>query len=94
MTLQIWDTAGQERYKAICSAHYKRARGVLLIYDITKRQTFDELEEWIFELKQRCQPNCKIILIGNKKDEADKDPNMRQVSEEEGHFLANRNQDL
>ena len=40
---QIWDTAGQERYKAICGAHYKRALGALLVYDITNRETFEQL---------------------------------------------------
>ena len=47
---QIWDTAGQEKYKAICRAHYKRALGALLVYDITSRETFDELDTWIENL--------------------------------------------
>ena len=47
---QIWDTAGQERYRAVCSAYYKRALGALLVYDVTKRETFEELESWINQL--------------------------------------------
>ena len=53
---QIWDTAGQERYKAICGAHYKRAMGALLVYDVTMRETFDELDSWIDSLMSKAEP--------------------------------------
>ena len=52
---QIWDTAGQERYKAICSAHYKRALGALLVYDVTNRETFEELDTWIENLMSKAE---------------------------------------
>ena len=52
---EIWDTAGQERYKAICGAHYKRAKGALLVYDVTSRETFDELESWIENLMSKAE---------------------------------------
>tara|TARA_B110000285_G_C14793899_1_gene454292 strand:- start:363 stop:638 length:276 start_codon:yes stop_codon:yes gene_type:complete len=54
---QIWDTAGQEKYKAICRAHYKRALGALLVYDITSRETFDELDTWIENLMSQSEPD-------------------------------------
>ena len=54
---QIWDTAGQEKYKAICRAHYKRALGALLVYDITARETFDELDTWIENLMSQSEPD-------------------------------------
>jgi len=47
---QIWDTAGQERYRAITNAYYRQAIGVLLVYDLTKRVTFDNLERWYREI--------------------------------------------
>ena len=65
---QIWDTAGQERYRAITSAHYKRAQGALIVYDITLRQTFDDLEVWIENLMSKAEPDIQVILVGNKVD--------------------------
>ena len=65
---QIWDTAGQEKYKAICRAHYKRALGALLVYDITARETFDELDTWIENLMSQSEPDIQVILVGNKMD--------------------------
>lgn len=66
---QIWDTAGQERYKAICGAHYKRALGALIVYDVTNRRSFEDLEEtWIENLMSRAEPDIRVILVGNKID--------------------------
>ena len=65
---QIWDTAGQERYKAICGAHYKRAVGALLVYDITNRESFEQLDTWIENLMSRAEKDIQIILVGNKID--------------------------
>ena len=52
---QIWDTAGQERYRAICSAHYRRALGALLVYDVTKENTFGNLKSWLENLKAHAE---------------------------------------
>lgn len=65
---QIWDTAGQERYKAITSAHYKRAIGALLVYDITKEQTFYSASKWMNDLREHAEPDIVIMLVGNKLD--------------------------
>jgi len=65
---QIWDTAGQERYRAITSAYYRGAVGALLVYDITKQLTFDNLERWLRELREHAEPNIVIMLVGNKSD--------------------------
>ena len=78
---QIWDTAGQERYKAITSAHYKRAIGALLVYDITKEQTFYSASKWITELKEHAEKDIVIMLVGNKLDLVKKNPNLRRVSQ-------------
>ncbi|XP_044461310.1 ras-related protein Rab2BV-like [Mangifera indica] len=65
---QIWDTAGQERYRAITSAYYRGAVGALLVYDITKRQTFDNVQRWLRELRDHADSNIVIMLAGNKSD--------------------------
>uniref|UniRef100_A0A5K4F920 Ras-related protein Rab-25 n=1 Tax=Schistosoma mansoni TaxID=6183 RepID=A0A5K4F920_SCHMA len=65
---QIWDTAGQERYRAITAAYYRGAVGALLVYDITKRETFNNLEHWLLELRGHAEPDIVIMLVGNKCD--------------------------
>ncbi|XP_055817072.1 ras-related protein RABA3 [Solanum dulcamara] len=68
---QIWDTAGQERYRAVTSAYYRGALGALLVYDITKRQTFDHVARWVEELRAHADSSIVIMLIGNKADLVD-----------------------
>mmetsp|Transcript_34611 Transcript_34611/g.84722 ORF Transcript_34611/g.84722 Transcript_34611/m.84722 type:complete len:211 (-) Transcript_34611:169-801(-) len=80
---QIWDTAGQERYKAITSAHYRRAVGALLVYDVTKKATFQNCTKWLDELRQNAEPDIVIMLVGNKVDQVDKDPANRAVQTDE-----------
>ncbi|KAF4397765.1 hypothetical protein CsatB_023130 [Cannabis sativa] len=65
---QIWDTAGQERYRAVTSAYYRGAVGAMLVYDITKRQTFDHVARWLEELRGHADKNIVIMLVGNKSD--------------------------
>ncbi|KAF2092936.1 small GTP-binding protein [Rhizodiscina lignyota] len=65
---QIWDTAGQERYRAITSAYYRGAVGALLVYDISKQQTFLNVRRWLDELRQHADSNIVIMLVGNKSD--------------------------
>ncbi|XP_043722040.1 ras-related protein Rab11A [Telopea speciosissima] len=65
---QIWDTAGQERYRAVTSAYYRGAVGAMLVYDMTKRQSFDHIPRWLEELRSHADKNIVIILIGNKAD--------------------------
>lgn len=65
---QIWDTAGQERYRAITSVYYRQAVGALVVYDITKKHTFDNLHKWLGELKQHADPNVCVMVVGNKTD--------------------------
>jgi Ras-related protein Rab-11A len=66
--LEIWDTAGQERYKSITSAYYKGSNGALLVYDITRTATFDDIEKWINEVKDVVEGQLKFVLVGNKSD--------------------------
>lgn len=65
---QIWDTAGQERYRAITSAYYRGAVGALLVYDITKHETFKSLERWLKELRDHADSSIVVLLVGNKSD--------------------------
>ncbi|KAJ0253960.1 Ras-related protein RABA4c [Hirschfeldia incana] len=65
---QIWDTAGQERYRAVTSAYYRGAVGAMLVYDITKRQSFDHVARWLEELRGHADKNIVIMLVGNKTD--------------------------
>ncbi|KAE8691914.1 Ras-related protein RABA2d [Hibiscus syriacus] len=81
---QIWDTAGQERYRAVTSAYYRGAVGALLVYDITKRQTFDNVLRWLRELRDHADSNIVIMMIGNKSDLN----HLRSVSTEDAQALA------
>ncbi|KAK0575185.1 hypothetical protein LWI29_035208 [Acer saccharum] len=65
---QIWDTAGQERYRAVTSAYYRGSVGAMLVYDISKRQTFDHVAKWLEELRGHADKNIVIMLVGNKSD--------------------------
>jgi small GTP-binding protein len=65
---QIWDTAGQERYRAITSAYYRGAVGALLVYDISKAVSYDNVERWLNELRDHADSNIVIMLVGNKSD--------------------------
>ena len=65
---QFWDTAGQEKYKSISKAYYKLANGIILVYDITNRDSFNCIEKWLEEIFQICVKIPNILLIGNKSD--------------------------
>ena len=82
--LQIWDTAGQESFKSITRSYYRGAAGALLVYDITRRDTFTHLTRWLEEVRQNGNPDMTIMLIGNKSDLDAR----RQVSTEEGERFA------
>lgn len=81
---QIWDTAGQERYRSMTKAYYKGALGALIIYDITKKETFDHVENWIGDLRNSADNKVFIILVGNKNDLEE----ARQVSKDSGEMKA------
>ncbi|KAJ9670148.1 hypothetical protein PVL29_026602 [Vitis rotundifolia] len=88
---QIWDTAGQERYRAVTSAYYRGAVGAMLVYDITKRQSFDHIPRWLEELRGHADKNIVIILIGNKTDleeqRAVPTEDAKEFAEKEGLFF-------
>jgi len=82
--LQIWDTAGQESFRSITRSYYRGAAGALLVYDITRRETFNHLTRWLEEARQNANQSMVIMLIGNKSDL----DHRRQVSKEEGEKFA------
>ena len=84
---QIWDTAGQERYRSITSAYYKGAHGALIVYDITRKDSFDSVEKWLSDLKNNGEEKMVIMAIGNKCDMV----NERVISTEDGEAKAQRN---
>ncbi|KAJ7234007.1 hypothetical protein O6H91_17G034400 [Diphasiastrum complanatum] len=83
---QIWDTAGQERYRAITSAYYRGAVGAMVVYDITKQQTFEHVPRWLEELRSHADNNIVIMLVGNKADLG----SLRAVSVEDAKEFAEK----
>ena len=82
--VQIWDTAGQEKYRSITSSYYKGAQGCLLVYDITKKKSFDNIDKWYSELKSNSDEKIYTMLLGNKSDLEEN----REVSIEEAEKKA------
>ena len=87
LKIQIWDTAGMERYRSITNAYYKGAKGVIVLYDICRKKSFENVDKWIDDFKSKADDDAVIILIGNKSDLDDK----REVSKEEGESKAQMN---
>ena len=82
--MQIWDTAGQERFKNIIASYYRGAHGILLLYDVTDKDSFKNLSNWLIEIEKNASKNVLKVLIGNKSDLEDK----RLVSYNQGKEFA------
>jgi len=87
LKLQIWDTAGQESFRSIARSYYRDAAGALLVFDVTRRDTFVHVSRWLQEARQFSHPNICITLVGNKTDMANK----RIVQRSEAEAFANEN---
>jgi small GTP-binding protein len=68
---QICDTPGQERFRSVTKAYLTRANGVVLVFDITDRKSFDEILGWLSDVRSLCDPEVPILLVGNKSDDAE-----------------------
>ena len=79
LRLNIWDTMGQEKYKSLTRQYYRDSDGAIIVFDLTKRETFDNVKNWINELRSYGSEDTNIIILGNKSDEKNK----REISEEE-----------
>ncbi|XP_076895133.1 ras-related protein RAB1BV-like [Bidens hawaiensis] len=84
--LHIWDAAGQERFRTITTAYYKGVMGILLVYDVTDKSSFNNIRNWIHKIEQHASDNVNKILVGNK---ADMDESKRAVPTAKGQALAN-----
>ncbi|CDW72647.1 gtp-binding protein [Stylonychia lemnae] len=100
--LLIYDTAGEEKFHAIAALHYKKAKGCVIVYDVTNRKSFENVERWLNDARNLADQDCIIMLLGNKCDTDDKTllnqsgqgrqlMNEREVSFEEGASFANIN---
>ncbi|XP_051251928.1 ras-related protein Rab-15 [Dicentrarchus labrax] len=82
--IQIWDTAGQERYQTITKQYYRRAQGIIFVYDITNMPSFQHLAKWASDVDESAPGTVQRILVGNKSDEELR----RQVTKDQGSKLA------
>ncbi|XP_063427103.1 ras-related protein Rab-10-like [Mytilus galloprovincialis] len=82
--VQIWDTAGQERFESITKQFYRRAQGVLLVYDMSSRSSFEAIPKWLAHVEQFCKEDVSVMLLGNKCDREDR----RQVTTKEASQFA------
>lgn len=86
--LQIWDTAGQERFRTITRQFYRGAQGCLLVYDVTDRESFDHVRQWLDDIRTYTKPDTLVVLVAAKADAADPTHGRRAVSAAEGEELA------
>ena len=84
--MQIWDTAGQERFRNVVASYFRGSNGILLIYDVTNRDSFKNLDNWLEVIENNASDNVLKILIGNKVDLVDD----IEIKKEEGQQFANR----
>ncbi|XP_021522918.2 ras-related protein Rab-26 [Aotus nancymaae] len=82
--LQMWDTAGQERFRSVTHAYYRDAHALLLLYDVTNKASFDNIQAWLTEIHEYAQHDVALMLLGNKVDSAHE----RVVKREDGEKLA------
>merc|ERR1711934_1184123 len=82
--MTLWDTAGQERFRTITTSYFRGAQGIVLVYDVTDRRSFESIRNWISQIQQHADVHVNKILVGNKCDMLDE----KVVSTEEGEQLA------
>ena len=82
--VQLWDTAGQDKFRAITRNYYKGASGIILIFDVTNINSYENIKKWIIEIKEEISDKVSIVLIGNKIDNV----NGRKITREQGDKLA------
>ncbi len=82
MKLQIWDTAGQERYKSITKAYYRGQQGIFITFDLTSKESFTNVKNWIEEAEKNAPKEVEIIVFGNKSDnEEEREVTDQDISE-------------
>jgi Ras-related protein Rab-2A len=95
MKLSLWDTAGQETYKSVTRSYFRGASGALLVFDLSRRQTFEHATDWLHDLRQIAEPDIVVMLVGNKADLVSagtpESEARREVSREEAEEWVRRN---
>lgn len=66
--LNLFDTAGEEKYNAITACHYRKAKGAVIVYDVTNRKSFENLDKWLTDVRDLTDYDCSIMIMGNKND--------------------------
>ena len=84
---QIWDTAGQENFRSVTRAYYKASAVAMVVYDITKEETFEHIQAWLKDCKELAPRTVLLVLVGNKSDLEDQ----RVITKERGEYLAKEN---
>ena len=84
ISVHFWDTAGQEKYRGLTAAYYKNVHGVVIVYDITARRSYDNVENWLQQMRELVSNDVCVLLIGNKLDLEEK----RQVPKDEAQEFA------
>mmetsp|Transcript_6216 Transcript_6216/g.5338 ORF Transcript_6216/g.5338 Transcript_6216/m.5338 type:complete len:220 (+) Transcript_6216:23-682(+) len=84
--MQIWDTAGQDRFRTLTSTYYRGAHGIIIVYDVTNRDSFDNVRQWLQEIDNFASESVNKLLIGNKCDLEEQ----RVVTHEEGIELSKK----
>ncbi|QUC17077.1 uncharacterized protein UV8b_01318 [Ustilaginoidea virens] len=91
MKLSLWDTAGQETYKSVTRSYFRGASGALLVFDLSRKQTFQHVTDWLNDLRQIAEPDIVVVLVGNKADLTQQEENRREVTKAEAEDWARRN---
>lgn len=84
--MQIWDTAGQDRFRTLTSSYYRGAHGIIIVYDVTNKESFDNVRQWMQEIEKFASENVNKLLIGNKSDLEEQ----REVTYDQGQELAKK----
>ena len=84
--MQIWDTAGQDRFRTLTSSYYRGAHGIIIVYDVTNKDSFDNVRQWMTEIEKFASESVNKLLVGNKSDLEEQ----REVTSEEGMELAKK----
>jgi small GTP-binding protein len=80
--VKVWDTAGQEQYKSLTRNFYRNSDGVIIVYDVTNKSSFEKVQEWVQSINDNTERNIKMVLVGNKIDL------QREVTTDEGKKIA------
>jgi small GTP-binding protein len=90
LNIGIWDTAGQERFDSLSSFYCRKAGSALICYDITSRQSFDDVRKWINKVREEADADCIVVLVGTKLDLVTEEPHLRKVELAEAEAFAKK----